>query len=252
MRPDLPWNVAGVPPEAREAARAAARREGLSVGEWLTRKILRSLVETDLAEDDRDHASSDNWTESSADRPSPRNETGEQMASAPLRAFDAESACSGMENELRSLARRIEATERGQRESHRGVSKAIGEVTVVGREQKRAIDEVASSVTNLSHRLERVERQAPSEGLREAVRGLHQGLTRLADQVSQATGHSADQVAALAEKLEGIADRLGQTTLETDSIARRLEGRTAQIDEHMRAIERRIEANASDATRAAE
>ena len=36
MRAELPWNVAGIPPEAREAARAAARREGLSVGEWLT------------------------------------------------------------------------------------------------------------------------------------------------------------------------------------------------------------------------
>ena len=45
MQPDLPWNVAGIPPEAREAARAAARREGLSVGEWLTRRILRSLTE---------------------------------------------------------------------------------------------------------------------------------------------------------------------------------------------------------------
>jgi len=43
MRAELPWNVAGIPPEAREAARAAARREGLSVGEWLTRRILRNL-----------------------------------------------------------------------------------------------------------------------------------------------------------------------------------------------------------------
>src|ERR1700729_1771561 len=43
MRAELPWNVAGIPPEAREAARAAARREGLSVGEWLTRRILRSF-----------------------------------------------------------------------------------------------------------------------------------------------------------------------------------------------------------------
>src|SRR5258706_13364823 len=49
MRPDLPWNVAGIPPEAREAARAAARREGLSVGEWLTRRILHSFSD---AEDD--------------------------------------------------------------------------------------------------------------------------------------------------------------------------------------------------------
>ena len=45
MRPDMPWNVAGIPPEAREAARAAARREGLSVGEWMAREILRSSAE---------------------------------------------------------------------------------------------------------------------------------------------------------------------------------------------------------------
>src|SRR5476651_2392854 len=46
MRAELPWNVAGIPPEAREAARAAARREGLSVGEWMTRRILRSFSDT--------------------------------------------------------------------------------------------------------------------------------------------------------------------------------------------------------------
>ncbi|HXS06546.1 MAG TPA: hypothetical protein VN723_07145, partial [Rhizomicrobium sp.] len=50
MRAELPWNVAGIPPEAREAARAAARREGLSVGEWLTRRILRSLS-SDMGEE---------------------------------------------------------------------------------------------------------------------------------------------------------------------------------------------------------
>src|SRR6478752_5985019 len=49
MRAELPWNVAGIPPEAREAARAAARREGLSVGEWLTRRILRSFSGTEDA-----------------------------------------------------------------------------------------------------------------------------------------------------------------------------------------------------------
>src|SRR3984885_11472733 len=52
MQPDLPWNVAGIPPEAREAARASARREGLSVGEWLTRRILRGLVETEAVRED--------------------------------------------------------------------------------------------------------------------------------------------------------------------------------------------------------
>src|SRR5215831_8067039 len=54
MRAELPWNVAGIPPEAREAARAAARREGLSVGEWLTRHILHSF--SGLEDEDRSAA----------------------------------------------------------------------------------------------------------------------------------------------------------------------------------------------------
>lgn len=39
MTSDMPWNVPGISPDAREAARASARREGLSLGEWLTRRI---------------------------------------------------------------------------------------------------------------------------------------------------------------------------------------------------------------------
>ena len=58
MRAELPWNVAGIPPEAREAARAAARREGLSVGEWLTRRILQSFSGL---EDDSAAGGLDSW-----------------------------------------------------------------------------------------------------------------------------------------------------------------------------------------------
>lgn len=42
MQSDLPWNISGIPTDAREAARAAARREGLSIGEWLTRRITQT------------------------------------------------------------------------------------------------------------------------------------------------------------------------------------------------------------------
>src|SRR5258708_18061857 len=35
MTSGVPWEVEGVPPQARETAREAARRSGMSVGEWL-------------------------------------------------------------------------------------------------------------------------------------------------------------------------------------------------------------------------
>ena len=39
MVPKSPWSVKGVEPEAREAAKIAARRAGLTVGEWLSHTI---------------------------------------------------------------------------------------------------------------------------------------------------------------------------------------------------------------------
>lgn len=40
MRPGVPWNVKGIEAEAREVAQQAARRAGMSVGEWLTSVIM--------------------------------------------------------------------------------------------------------------------------------------------------------------------------------------------------------------------
>ena len=40
MRSDVPWQIRGVSLQTREAAREAARRSGISVGEWLDRVIL--------------------------------------------------------------------------------------------------------------------------------------------------------------------------------------------------------------------
>jgi localization factor PodJL len=45
MRLGVPWNVKGLRPEARETARQAARRSGMSLGEWLNGVILEQAAE---------------------------------------------------------------------------------------------------------------------------------------------------------------------------------------------------------------
>ncbi len=40
MKPGIPWSVKGIEPEAREAAKHAARRAGMTLGEWLNTVIL--------------------------------------------------------------------------------------------------------------------------------------------------------------------------------------------------------------------
>ncbi|MGN6148724.1 MAG: hypothetical protein ACTHPD_09315, partial [Rhizomicrobium sp.] len=97
MQPDLPWNVAGIPPEAREAARAAARREGLSVGEWLTRRIMRTFAEVAEMTPMRDAAPV---------TPAAR-ESVAMLDSVSRSESEAQSAYKRIEEQLRSVSRRL-------------------------------------------------------------------------------------------------------------------------------------------------
>src|SRR5262249_30568847 len=43
MKSNIPWSVKGIDPEAREAAKIAARRAGMTLGEWLNTLILQGV-----------------------------------------------------------------------------------------------------------------------------------------------------------------------------------------------------------------
>src|ERR1700690_1841454 len=45
MKFGVPWSVKGIRPEARETAREAARRSGVSLGEWLNAVIIQQAEE---------------------------------------------------------------------------------------------------------------------------------------------------------------------------------------------------------------
>ena len=234
MRAELPWNVAGIPPEAREAARAAARREGLSVGEWLTRRILRSF--SDMGEDPQplpvDRMSSldrlDPWglPPSSASR----RDTEDRLDRVSRSESESSDATRRIEEQLRSVARRLDSAERSQTENNRAMSKTASVITIATREQSQAFDQLGSHVMNMSDRIERLERSAAQDGLKDAVKALHQGLSRLADQITQTANQSATQVSSLAGNLEQMASRVGQLRADTENAAQALEQRLGSVE----------------------
>jgi localization factor PodJL len=232
MRPDIPWNVAGIPPEAREAARAAARREGLSVGEWMTRKILRSFSE---APDDMTPAR-EQWTSNGGYSPQPeprpvsRRDTDDMLAHVARSESESSDIYRRIEEQLRNVARRLESTERNQSENNRAMSKAASEINVAAREQAQAFDQLGGSVMSLADRLERLERNAATDGSRDAIKGLHQGLSRVADQITTTANQSASQIASLASSLEALAGRLAQARQEAEDTSRQLDQRISQLD----------------------
>src|SRR3954469_131867 len=201
MRAELPWNVAGIPPEAREAARAAARREGLSVGEWLTRRILRNLT---AISQENDHES---WRPSfvepprapePAHRQTAARDTEDMLARVSRSEAETQNAYRAIDQQMKSVARRLESTERTQTESNRAMTQAATQINIAAREQAQAFEQMSAKVTTLAERLARVERQSANDGMKEAVKALHQGLSRVADQIAQTANQSATQIAALA------------------------------------------------------
>ena len=225
MRAELPWNVAGIPPEAREAARAAARREGLSVGEWLTRRILRSF--SDLGEEPP-AMPLDAWgLPASANS---RRDTEEMLARVSRSETESSDVYRRIDEQLRGVARRLDSAERSQSENNRVMSKTAAEMNVAAREQAQAFDQLGNHVVGLGERLERVERVHADSNMKDAVKGLHQGLSRLADQISQTATQSANQVSALANNLEQLAGRLGQLRSDVEEATNVLDRRMALLE----------------------
>jgi localization factor PodJL len=255
MRAELPWNVAGIPPEAREAARAAARREGLSVGEWLTRRILRSFsgMEEEIPTMPYDNrapsgASLDSWglPQSAASR----RDSEDMMARVGRSETESNDAWRRIEDQLRGLGRRLDSSERSHSEANRVISRTTQEMNISAREQAQVFDQLGLNVMALNERLERLERSAANDGSKDAVKALHQGLSRLADQITATANNSASQTTQLAGNLEQLANRVGQARVDAEDGHKQLEERlniTAQtlaqrFDNTDHRLEQRFEA----------
>jgi localization factor PodJL len=251
MRPDLPWNVAGIPPEAREAARAAARREGLSVGEWLTRRILRSFADAgDEDELTRDSLATRTYDADPADAHD--RETTEALDRASRSGQELKDVYRRIEEQLRGVARRMDTAERSQSENNRAMSKAATEMNIASREQTQAFDQLGAHVVGLADRIERVERANAQNGMKDAVKGLHAGLSRLADQITQNATQSATQIGALADNLETVAGRLSEARNDADGALRSFESRMAALDDRIYLVEKAAQNTSSALERALE
>jgi len=145
MRYEAAWNLVGIPDDAKDAAQIAARKAGMSVGEWLTKNVLSSLEDIKIPAEGRPRAN------------------------------------------------------------------------------------LSGQLAELSHRLREFEEESDSEPLREAVKKLHDGLSRLAAEFVQTTGQSAIQVSTLASNLEAVAKRIEEARAEYTGSSEAVEFRLTQI-----------------------
>ena len=139
-----------------------------------------------------------------------------------------------IDEHLRTVARRLDSAERRQSENDRAMNKTATEINIATREQARAFDQLGGHVMNIGDRLERLERNASQDGLKDAVKALHQGLSRLADQITQTASQSAQQVSTMSGGMEQLANRLGQVRSDSEAATRRTDARVAAMEEENR------------------
>ncbi len=178
-----------------------------------------------------------------------RRETEEMMARVGRSENESNEAWRRIEDQLRGLSRRLDSSERSSGESSRVLSRTAQEMNVAAREQAEAFDQLGATVGALNERLARLERTAAHDGMREAVKALHQGLSRLADQLTATANNSASQVVSLTSNLEQLAGRVGQGRLDSEEADRALEFRinetAAVMADRLDAIDQAVDARLS-------
>ena len=202
------------------------------MGEWLTRRILRSFSGLEEELQGTGHGSDrpalDSWglPQSSASR----RDTEDMLAHVSRAESESSDTYRRIEEQLRSVGRRLDSAERSQSENNRVMTKTASEINIATREQAQAFDQLGGHVMGLADRIERLEHVQANDGLKEAVKALHQGLSRLADQITQTSNQSASQVSALAGNIEQLATRLGQLRADSESQGNVLEQRIAAVE----------------------
>jgi localization factor PodJL len=225
------------------------------MGEWLTRRILAGL--SDMSEHQqppRDDWGGAHYEERGAPRYEDRaKRDSEEMLDRVSRSeTESASVYRTIDEQLRGMSRRLDSAERSQSESNRVMSKAAVEMNIAAREQSQAFDQLGSHVVGLNERLDRVERSLGNDGMREAVKALHQGLSRLADQLTETANQSATQISSLSGNLETLAGRLGQLRKDAQASTQALDVRIAALDERVHVAEKAAGSNAGSLEHALE
>ncbi|MGX5735695.1 hypothetical protein [Bosea thiooxidans] len=263
MANSLPWSVKGVDPRTRDAAKAAARRAGMTLGEWLDHKIrdeAEPAAEPSAAPEQLDIAAlserlarllSHGLAEAGRHQPEPepaRKEVDALAAQAATLERLTQEANSRTAGALDSITRWIEKTEDRLSSSERGAAER----------QERATGVIAEAIKTMGERIAEIERRsiearAPRaetparpgfsrDGMGAAVTDIRT-RQRILDDEAEAPHKAAaspERVSALREDLRELGSRFsfaGRAAQPAE--ARSLEAKIAALSERLDDFDRK-------------
>lgn len=215
MKPGIPWSVKGIEPEAREAAKLAARRAGLTLGEWLN-----SVIFDQSAHNLGEQADSHPWENFVSSSPLPPEPSRPDVSPRP----PAPRAERRDENALRLQDIAQQLADLAQRERHSAPPPAPERSPAIERE---ALERIVG-------RIEDNERQTV-----EALTAVNDRLTILARQIAQLGRPGGYERAedvpgypALENAIRQVVEHIEGSEKRTRDSLKSMQDRMAEIAEH--------------------
>ncbi|HNR78099.1 MAG TPA: hypothetical protein PKM48_13280, partial [Parvularculaceae bacterium] len=172
MKSNAPWSVKGIERDARETAKAAAQREGMTVGEWLNQII---------------------YTAGDPDAPPTEGDI------EGLKARDLAAA-------IEHLSKRIATAEQKSAAAVDGLSRSLG--GAVERLQRLERTEAGGGDPELADRVRVLEEKGTDRQRIEALRALERAVGQIAVQFSSAEKSTHSRLDAAERQLQALAERI--------------------------------------------
>jgi localization factor PodJL len=264
MKPGIPWSVKGIEPETREAAKDAARRSGMTLGEWLNSKILDSAEEHESAPAVRHQRA----TPARAETSIRLEDIAEQLARIARREQNTAPASYGSENRyedeenLTKILNRIESNERQTVEAFTAVNERLAVLsrqvlqtakmpTISKPEEPAAFKSLETAMRNIVEHIEISERRT-----RDSLKSMQDRMAEMAQRATSSTSEqvlqSAPAFTSLESRLNELSTRVERSENKSDAgLSNILREELAQLADRIETVRESAEVLASKAQTAA-
>ncbi|MEM9810197.1 MAG: hypothetical protein AAF788_03130 [Pseudomonadota bacterium] len=217
MKPNIPWSVKGIDPDARSVAKELARKKGMTLGEWMTEMIREQGLD----------AATSNLTESLADG------TISGVTTDQLRSVV--ETLNRLNERLQATEEVLQSSDHQSREAMGGLNKGL---ETVFERVKRLEDEAGTDDHrgDIAERLDKLEGATEKNSWVKSLVALEKALTTLVDQVEESRSETEQrlvrnedlisalqarfdeedatlksEIAALLESIDATSDRVSNT-----------------------------------------
>ncbi|MEP4734821.1 peptidoglycan-binding protein [Parvibaculum sp.] len=252
MRSGVPWSVKGIEPEAREAAKQAARRQGVTLGAWLNQIIMDTGTD-EVGQQDPEMSQS---RYSQPQQSAPQNRMPEpQIDLGPV----AEA--------VRELVQRVDGSERRTADMTRKLEATVGQLAARLDQSEhemedryseaRTIDPLERKLQQLGERMERAERGRGGRGEdTRAIQTLEKALNSVVDHLETSERRTDDTLAEIRQTLSALSGRIENAEQETEREeakrrAQALEGTLTQLATRLEKMEQGVSTVGPQAVEAA-